>query len=113
MSSTRPRPRPRPRARAPATTVTADVPHSSSPGPSSTVPSTQPAPELSVEDEDALFFRNQSRSAQAWKELSKATEGASLAYRDSTVHDISRGLMRRREESGQEAQIWELRLLRL
>ncbi|PIL22748.1 hypothetical protein GSI_15441 [Ganoderma sinense ZZ0214-1] len=70
MSSTRPKPRPRPRARAPATA--ADVPPSSSPGPSSTAPSTQPA--LSVRDEDELFFRNRSRSAQAWKELSKATE---------------------------------------
>ena len=55
---------------------------SSSPGPSSSVPSTQPPTTLSIEDEDALFLRNQTRDARAWKELSKITEGASFAYLD-------------------------------
>ncbi|KAI1794969.1 hypothetical protein LXA43DRAFT_995081 [Ganoderma leucocontextum] len=92
MSSTRPKPRPRPRARAPATAVTTNVPPSSStsPGPSSTVPSTQPAPALSLEDEDALFLRNQSRSAQAWKELSKITdEKKTVKKRKSGSSDYS------------------------
>ncbi|TBU23746.1 hypothetical protein BD311DRAFT_767928 [Dichomitus squalens] len=76
MSSTRPtpKPRPRPRARAPATVLNTDIPSSSSPGPSSASTSTQQPPTLSIEDEDALFLRNQTRDARAWKELSKITE---------------------------------------
>ncbi|KAH9948864.1 hypothetical protein B0H21DRAFT_820607 [Amylocystis lapponica] len=66
--STRPRPRPRPRP------VAAPP---SSPGPSSS--HTSPPPHTDVgtsglDDEDALFMRNRTRTAQTWKKLRKISD---------------------------------------
>ncbi len=50
----------------------------SSPGPSSAVSATQAQVQAAlqtIEDEDALFLRNRTRTPQAWKQLSRMTEG--------------------------------------
>ncbi|KAI0754741.1 hypothetical protein C8Q80DRAFT_1140698 [Daedaleopsis nitida] len=93
-STTRPKPRPRPRPRAPAAPpVNTDVPPSSSPGPSSATTSAQtpqatPASQT-IEDEDALFLRNQTRTAQTWKQISKMTQEKETRKRKSSSSDTS------------------------
>ncbi|KAI0699951.1 hypothetical protein C8T65DRAFT_658712 [Cerioporus squamosus] len=92
-STTRPKPRPRPRARAPATaSLNTNVPPSSSPGPSSALSATQtqaPPPLQTIEDEDAMFLRNRTRTAQAWKQLSRMAEVKETRKRKSSASDSS------------------------
>ncbi|KAI0747372.1 hypothetical protein C8Q74DRAFT_1369329 [Fomes fomentarius] len=94
-STTRPKPRPRPRARAPAAaSVDTDVPPSSSPGPSSAGTSYTQAQKTThvlptIEDEDALFLRNKTRSAQDWKRISKLNEEKESRKRKSSSSDSS------------------------
>ncbi|KAH9889910.1 hypothetical protein C8Q73DRAFT_793280 [Cubamyces lactineus] len=80
-SRPKPKPRPRPRPRAPAATADIDtnILPPSSPGPSSAATSTPPPlsaiPVLSsIDEEDALFLRNQTRTAQGWKRINKLAE---------------------------------------
>ncbi|CDO69907.1 hypothetical protein BN946_scf184884.g66 [Trametes cinnabarina] len=95
--SSRPKPRPRPRARAPQAAATValdtDVPTPSSPGASSAVTSTPPPPAVpeqsSIDDEDALFMRNQSRTAQGWRKINKLAEAKDSKKRKSSGSDSS------------------------
>ncbi|KAI0373662.1 hypothetical protein BV20DRAFT_1041718 [Pilatotrama ljubarskyi] len=93
--SSRPKPRPRPRPRAlPATAaLTTDVPPASSPGPSSAVALTPPPPTLTatqaIEDEDALFLRNQTRTAQGWRRLNKLADEKDKKKRKAIASDSS------------------------
>ncbi|KAL7280099.1 hypothetical protein ACG7TL_006514 [Trametes sanguinea] len=95
--SSRPKPRPRPRPRAPQAAATVavdtDVPPPSSPGPSSAVTSTSPTPAApphsSIDDEDALFLRNQSRTAQTWRKINKLAEQKDSKKRKSSGSDSS------------------------
>ncbi|GBE83033.1 hypothetical protein BKA93DRAFT_764316 [Sparassis latifolia] len=69
MSRPRPRPRPRPVVHVPAP---APAPTASSPGPSTiTSPPLEGSPVDAVADEDELFFRNRTRTAQTWRKLDK------------------------------------------
>ncbi|KAI8994208.1 hypothetical protein BD414DRAFT_481764 [Trametes punicea] len=96
--SSRPKPRPRPRPRAPAATTAldTDIPPSSSPGPSSAATSTPPQrsklplpAQSTIDEEDALFLRNQSRTAQAWKRINKLAEDKEAKKRKSSDLDSS------------------------
>ncbi|RPD62637.1 hypothetical protein L226DRAFT_532365 [Lentinus tigrinus ALCF2SS1-7] len=89
-STTRPKPRPRPRARAPATaSLNIDATSSSSPAPSSAT-QIQATPALAtIEDEDALFLRNRTRTPQTWKQLSRMTEVKETRKRKSSASDSS------------------------
>ncbi|KAI0357533.1 hypothetical protein OH77DRAFT_1422395 [Trametes cingulata] len=94
--SSRPKPRPRPRPRAPPATapLTTDIPPASSPGPSSATSPTLPTQTAlvatqAVEDEDALFMRNQSRTAQGWKRLNKLAEENEKRKRKAVASDSS------------------------
>ncbi|KAI0330495.1 hypothetical protein GY45DRAFT_1302853 [Cubamyces sp. BRFM 1775] len=94
--SSRPKPRPRPRPRAPAATAAIDtnILPPSSPGPSSAAASTPPPPSSvpalsSIDEEDALFIRNQTRTAQAWKRINKLAEEKENKKRKASHSDSS------------------------
>lgn len=70
--SSRPRPRPRPVAKHANAVNT--IP--SSPGTSSAETPSLNAVSLSVDDDDSMFMRNQSRDSKTWKKLKELDNGA-------------------------------------
>ncbi|RDX53529.1 hypothetical protein OH76DRAFT_1453868 [Lentinus brumalis] len=92
MSATTTRPKPRPRPRAPATASLTTAVTSSSSGPSSVGSATQSQAQAAlqtIEDEDALFLRNRTRTPQAWKQLSRMTEAKETRKRKSSASNSS------------------------